>query len=287
MRLESPAKLNLALHVLRKRKDGYHELCTLFHRISLRDTLCLQKRRSGIRLSCFHPKVPKKNNLVVRAFELLKTETQFSGGVSVRLIKRIPVGGGLGGGSSNAGAFLLGMNRLFRLGLSQSKLVKLGARLGSDVPFFISGARHALGEGRGEKVRPVTFRRRLWFLLIRSGRGLSTRRVYQGFRPKSPRASLTRVEHGVKIASTFLAKGKVAQASEFLQNDLVESAERMRPSLMRMRAQLSDTQLGTCHMSGSGPTQFFIFLSRKQALQALQKLRRSGFSRSIFLCHSF
>lgn len=287
MLIESPAKLNLALRVLRKRRDGYHELRTLFHRISLRDTIRIRKRAIGIRLSCSHPQVPQRGNLIIKAFRLLKAECPFVGGVTVHLKKRIPIGGGLGGGSSNAAAFLLGMNGLFRLGLSRKRLMQIAAKLGSDIPFFISGSRNAIGRGRGEIIQPLPFRRRLWFLLICRRRGLSTRKAYQGFRLRRRRVSLTRVNRDVRIASAFLEKGKLAQASKFLLNDLVQSAERMQPSLEKMREWLGDVQLGTCHMSGSGPTQFLVFLSRKKALQAFWKLRSLRPSESIILCHSF
>ncbi|MBI4115065.1 MAG: 4-(cytidine 5'-diphospho)-2-C-methyl-D-erythritol kinase [Candidatus Omnitrophica bacterium] len=287
--VESPAKLNLSLRVLRKRKDGYHELYTLFHRISLRDTLQLSKRKEGIRLYCSHPKVPKRGNLIVEAFRLLKRQFPFQGGVTVRLTKRIPVGGGLGGGSSNAAHFLLGMNRLYRLGLSQKKLLTLGAKLGSDVPFFLSDHRYAVGTGRGEKLQGLSLRRKLWFLLICSPKGLSTRKVYQGLRLERRWTSLTRVRHDVKITSAFLQRGKFRQATQFLKNDLQASAERIRPSLMKARESLSALQLGRCQMSGSGPTLFFIFLSKRKTQQALSKVRNHLLSKSssLALCHSF
>ncbi len=284
MRVDSPAKLNLVLRVLRKRKDGYHELCTLFHRISLHDTLSLKKGTEGIRLFCSHPRVPKKNNLIVRAFHLLKANRPFPGGVTVRLTKRIPIGGGLGGGSGNAAAFLVAMNRLFHLGLSKKKLMKLGEKLGSDVPFFISGARHAMGEGRGEKIKPLPFKKRLWFVLLTHPRGLSTRRVYQGFRPSERPVSLTALRRDVRIGSVLLEKRKPERASEFLVNDLLPSAERLRPSLKKIRESLSELHLGICYMSGSGPTQFLIFSSRQKALQAIRRLR--NFGKQILLCHS-
>ena len=287
MLIESPAKLNLALRILRKRNDGYHELYTLFHRISLGDTLQLQKKREGIRLFCPHPEVPKRNNLIIRAFQLLKKEHPFKGGVKVRLVKRIPVGGGLGGGSSNAAAFLLGMNRLFRLGLKSKDLFRIGIKLGSDVPFFLSGLHHAIGRGRGERLQSFRFRKRLWFVLLSSGRGLSTRKVYQNLRLATPVPSLTRISRDVNMGSAYLEKGDPEQAARFLVNDLAQSAERMRPSLRKTRLSLSSMQLGTCHMSGSGPTLYFVFSSYKKALRALHKLRGQRLSKAAILCHSY
>jgi 4-diphosphocytidyl-2-C-methyl-D-erythritol kinase len=285
--LASPAKLNLVLRILGRRPDGYHDLCTLFHRISLCDTLYLKKRKEGVRLLCSHPRVPKRNNLVVRAFRLLKARRPFPGGVTVRLTKRIPVGGGLGGGSGNAAAFLVGMNRLFRLGLSLKELMELGGELGSDIPFFISGTRHAIGKGRGERIQGVPFRRRLWFLLILSPRGLAAKKVYQNFRSAGRPLSLTRISRDVKLASAFLERGELGRATAYLSNDLTESTERIQPSLRKTRERLSGLHLGTCQMSGSGPTQFLIFTSPAQARRAIRQLRRLDFSKRVRLCHSF
>lgn len=281
--LHSPAKLNLALRVLRRRRDGYHELVTLFHRISLKDTLKLQKRSEGIRLICSNRRVPKKTNLIVRAFRLLKKSRPFPGGVLVRLKKRIPIGGGLGGGSSNAAAFLLGMNRLFRLGLRRDQLMRISGELGSDAPYFISGARHAIGRGRGDRIEPLPFKKRLWFILFPSKRGLSTRKVYGRIYLRRP---LTRLDHSVRMTSTFLEKGNLKAAVQFSGNDLQESAEKIRPSLKKTRESLSGLQLGTCQMSGSGPTLFVIFNSEKKARRALRQFRKHRRGENAILCHS-
>lgn len=284
--IESPAKLNLVLRVLGRRPDGYHRIYTLFHRISVRDTLKFQKRKEGIQLVCSHPRVPIKGNLIIRAFYLLKEKCPFRGGVSVRLTKRIPVGGGLGGGSSNAASFLIGVNRLYRLGLGPKALAGLGGKLGADIPFFLSGARHAVGTGLGDRIRPIPFRRRLWFLLISDGRGLSTRRVYQGLRLSKP-PSLTRVSRDVRMTSTILGKGRPDLAAPYVVNDLAKSAERLRPSLRKRLKSLRDRQLGSWQMSGSGPTLFAIYCSRRQALRAFHELRHHRFSGKSLICHTW
>jgi len=283
--LSSPAKLNLALRIISKRKDGFHELVTLFHRISLKDTLVLEKQTEGIRFFCSHLRVPKKNNLIVRAFHLLKSQHPFKGGVKVRLTKRIPVGGGLGGGSSNAAAFLVGINRLYRLGLSRDELMELGGSLGSDVPFLISGVSHGMGLGRGERIRRLPFGKKLGFILFPSSRGLATREVYSGYR-LSRSLALTRVKRDVKMASAFLEKGKLEEASRFLTNDLTKSAEHIRPSLKETRETLSGLQLGTCQMSGSGPTLFILFSTPQKARQALNRFRRHPQFKKALVCQS-
>jgi 4-diphosphocytidyl-2-C-methyl-D-erythritol kinase len=285
--LDAPAKLNLHLRVLRKRPDGYHELCTLFHRISLCDTLQLTKTAEGIQILCSDSRVPKRDNILVRAFKLLKKERPFSGGVRIRLTKRIPVGGGLGGGSSNAAAFLRGVNRLYRLGLSRKRIVELGRTLGADVPFFLSGSRHALGTGRGDKIRPIAFRKRLGFILFPARNGLSTRQVYQNLRLERGGGSLTPLTRDAKLISAFLEKGKSREALRLLVNDLAPSAERLRPSLKERRRNVSALQLGTCQMSGSGPTLFLLFANAAQAAKAFREVRNKPLFGRAILCQSF
>lgn len=274
---DSPAKLNLFLRVMRKRKDGYHELVTVFHRITLRDKISLHKiPEEKIRLSCSDRRVPIQDNLIERAFYLLKKKYPFKGGVRVHLTKRIPMGGGLGGGSSNAATFLVAMNRLFRLRLSQKTLMKLGAELGSDVPFFVSGKRHALGLGRGEKIKNLPFQGKLWFLLFPSYQGLSTAKVYAHLRLRQA-PSLTRVMRDARIRPTF---------SENI-NDLTENAERIRPSLGKTRERLSGLHLGVCQMSGSGPTLFMVFRSRSTARQAHLTIQKRFKKVRCIICHTY
>ena len=155
LRLRSFAKINLGLEVMGLRQDGYHELRTLFQTIDLHDDIVLRPRTRGIVVRCDHPQVPLDgSNLAVRAAEALKHYGRVGGGVEITITKRVPVGGGLGGGSSNAAAVLLGLDRLWRLGLGPSGLHPLARRLGADVPFFLIGGT-ALGLARGDEVYPL------------------------------------------------------------------------------------------------------------------------------------
>ena len=298
MVVSSPAKLNLYLRVLGKRRDGYHEIVTLFHRISLADTIHLRKIKEGIRLVCSHPRVPIKDNLIVRAFHLLKSEYPFRGGVAVRLTKRIPVAGGLGGGSSNAAAFLLGMNGLFKLKLTLPQLSGLGAKLGADIPFFLSGTRQAIGRGRGDRIKNLPFKGQLWFLLFPVDRGLATAEVYAGLGLQKSRPGrgashlsghpvLTQVTRDVKLLSAFSENGNLFRAEQLFVNDLTRSAERIRPALGKMREKLDGLQLGRCRMSGSGPTLFIVFPSKKKARHAQRTIKRKLGAQSVILCHSY
>ncbi len=151
--LEAPAKVNLFLEILRRRSDGYHDLVSLFQTISLCDTLSVHSGE-GLSLSCDSPGIPlDESNLVLRAARRLQQEAGVSSGAAFHLIKRIPDGGGLGGGSSDAAAALMLCNRLWRLGMTRGELARLGAQIGSDVPFFLHGG-VCLCEGRGEIITP-------------------------------------------------------------------------------------------------------------------------------------
>ena len=142
MRLKSYAKVNLGLEVLGIREDGYHELRTLFQTIDLHDDVVLKPRPRGVAVRCDHPLVPNDaTNLAARAAEALRAWGRVAGGVEIVIRKRIPVGGGLGGGSSNAAAVLQGLDRLWKLGLGPDGLHPLARRLGADVPYFLLGER--------------------------------------------------------------------------------------------------------------------------------------------------
>lgn len=183
--IKSFAKLNLYLQVLNKRKDNFHNLSTLFTRIDLADTLIFKKTKDSlIKIKSDSRHVPKDaTNLCYRAAALLKQELKLSLGVQIELKKCIPVGAGLGGGSSNAASVLLGLNKFWNLNLPKIRLVNLGAQLGSDVPFFIHQAKFALGGQRGDKVKPLIYldKLKLWFILVYPNLKVSTPLIYQKF----------------------------------------------------------------------------------------------------------
>jgi 4-diphosphocytidyl-2-C-methyl-D-erythritol kinase len=160
----APAKINLVLEVLGKRDDGYHEIRSLVQTISLCDVLSFELA-DVISLECDEPSLSNVDNLVVQAADLLKKNSGYRKGAKIKVEKRIPWGAGLGGGSSDAAAALLALNRLWKLGLTTSDLVELAAKLGSDVPFFIHEGT-ALMEDRGEKVTPLAASMPSWFVLL-------------------------------------------------------------------------------------------------------------------------
>lgn len=163
--LKSPAKLNLYLDVLARREDGYHNIETVFERINLCDNIILEKLSRGIELFCDEPKLKNKDNLAYRAAEaILNTQysirnTQYARhtpGVRIIIKKKIPVGAGLGGASSNAASVLDGLNRLWKLNLAPRQIFLLAKELGADVPFFLSGYPFAIGKGRGDRIQALS-----------------------------------------------------------------------------------------------------------------------------------
>lgn len=259
MKLLAPAKLNLTLEVLGKRSDGYHELRSVMVPISLADEITLEPRENGITLETDGCNCDVEHNLAYRAARLFFDETGISGGVHIHMEKHIPVGAGLGGGSSDASTVLLGLNDLFGAGLDEKTLMELASRLGADCPFFIL-RRPLLMGGRGDEVLGEVSLGGCAFLLVIPPFGMSTPEVYAGLK-----MSLTPEQDAFKIGFTkstsdFNIDWNDAMATErWLKNDLEVAAMHMRPELKRIKQELCDAgALGTL-MSGSGSTVFGVF----------------------------
>jgi 4-diphosphocytidyl-2-C-methyl-D-erythritol kinase len=174
----APAKLNLFLHVTGRRPDGYHDLQTLFQLIELEDSIAVSVREDGvIERTGGPPEVSPDADLAVRAARALKAASGTRLGASVQIRKRIPLGGGLGGGSSDAATTLLALNRLWGCGLSLDRLAELGLALGSDVPVFVRG-KSAWAFGRGEQLTPVELPER-WYVIVHPGVHVSTAEIFQ------------------------------------------------------------------------------------------------------------
>ncbi|RCV91166.1 4-(cytidine 5'-diphospho)-2-C-methyl-D-erythritol kinase [Billgrantia montanilacus] len=177
LNLPAPAKLNRMLHIVGRRADGYHELQTLFQFLDYGDTLQLTRRDDGhVTLAPAMRGIGAEENLIVRAARLLQAETGCRLGADIHLTKRLPMGGGLGGGSSDAATTLLGLDRLWGLGLGEDRLAVLGLALGADVPVFVRG-HSAWAEGVGERLTPVTLDTP-WFVVIHPGVAVATAAVF-------------------------------------------------------------------------------------------------------------
>jgi 4-diphosphocytidyl-2-C-methyl-D-erythritol kinase len=280
--LKSYAKLNLYLEVLSRRKDKYHNLKTLFARIDLSDRITLSARRDkAIRIHCANPGVPPgQTNLCFRSAKLLQDKFGIKKGLDIRIEKRIPVGAGLGGGSGNAAAVLVGLNQLWKLNLSKEKLARLGSLIGADVPFFIYDTPFALGQGRGDKIRPLKQGGGavLWQVLVVPGITVSTPLIYKKWDEfslkKSGVSGLTTPRHDVKMLLSGLRKKALAFKDELLFNSLEPVTVKLYPEVRRIREKLASFGLKSILMSGSGPAVFGIVTSKKEAVSLVRKLQR-------------
>lgn len=249
LRLLAPAKINLYLRVLGKRPDGYHEIETLFERIDLADELTFEPGE-GLTLTCDDPALScGEENLILRAARRLQQHAGASPGARVHLTKRIPVAAGLGGGSSDAAAALQGLNALWQLGLSDELLARLGAELGSDVPFFLQPAPFAIGRGRGELCEPVPVRTALCHVLVCPPEQLSTQEVYQG-----AQFSLTASKPSITMLLHALSNGSLGELAAGLWNDLEPEAIRRCPRIALIQNRLRSFDCLGVRVSGSGPS---------------------------------
>lgn len=282
----APAKVNLILDVKRRRPDGFHELATVMHEIDLADRIVITRTgRPGIAFS-MSPKmrgVPAdSSNIVVKAAQEFFNSIKKPPAISIKLHKRVPTGAGLGGGSSDAASALIGLNRLMGARLSKMELSSMAARIGSDCPFFIYGGT-AVCTGRGEKVRPVRYPVKLHFVVVYPGITLSTRQVYENFRP-----SLTKADPRGIIK---LTSGKIS-IQEALYNSLQDSAANTVPALTDLIDLTASTKgVEAALLSGSGSSVFGVCPTEKDARKAAAALRKNAtrlFKKAlVFVARSF
>lgn len=272
-----PGKINLQLSVGPLQKDGYHELATVFQSVSLFDELTLTPIDSGvITIDCGGKAgVPEgRENLAYRAAELMIDRFDIESGVAIKIKKEIPIAGGMAGGSANAGAAIVGIDSLFSLGLSRNEMEKLGAELGADVPFTISGGT-AIGTGRGDRITPVLSRGTYYWVLALSTSGLSTPAVY---------SECDRLREGMDIAAPHvsdellqsLTHGDAKSLGKKLVNDLQPAACSLKPALrLILDVGIDYGALGGI-VSGSGPTVAFLAENEEHALDLVVALTSSG-----------
>lgn len=269
--LTAAAKVNLALEVLGKRPDGYHELATVFQAVDLADRLVLEEA-DELTMTTTSGELPVDgNNLALRAAGALREAAAVNRGVRLHLEKRIPVAAGLGGGSTDAAAVLLGLDRLWNLRWPRHRLAEVARSLGMDVPYFLGGG-VAVGTGRGDQLRRAAGMP-LALVLVNPRRPLSTAEVYGRVTPAMySKGGIT--EHMVQA----LATRKPAKVAASLYNGLEAAAAGICPELQRMKAALQAAgALGTL-MSGSGPTVFGVARSFEQARQIRARLSRASWS---------
>jgi len=268
IQLKARAKINLTLDVIGKRPDGYHEVAMVMQAIDLYDLITLTTIKDGIAVSANHPEIPTgPENLVYKAAEILRPKG-FSGGVHLHIEKNIPMAAGLAGGSTDAAAVLVGLNRLWRLNRSEEELLDLGSRIGSDVPFCILGGT-ALATGRGEKLTPLPAAPEIWLVLAKPPLGVSTKEVYGRF--EAGRVSL-RPDNEAMLRA--LAAGDTGGIAGNMVNVLESVTLRLCPQVSALKEQLVRAGAAAALMSGSGPTVFGLVPDRTAAQQVAARLEQ-------------
>ena len=265
MKILSPAKINLFLHVRGKRSDGYHELFSLMCCVTLYDEIYLQTAPSGeISIQCAHPFVPSDaTNLAYRAAAVFHQNLNSAEGINIRLVKNIPVAAGLGGGSGNAASVLLALNTIYDDPFTEQQLMEMGLTLGADVPFFIF-QKPAIATGIGEKLNPFEGALPYHVLLLYPGFKVSTTQIYQNLN-----LALTKDEK--KPTSTHLKQSRF-EPEHHLFNDLETVTAQTYPEIGVLKEKLLDCGAIGALMSGSGPTVFGLFDDTDTAKSAKQSL---------------
>ena len=263
----APAKINLVLRILDRRADGYHNLWSLMQIVRLEDELSisLSDKHSSITLQCDDSSLKTDpSNLVYRAAAAVLEHSGRVVGLDLVLAKRIPMGAGLGGGSSDAAATIIGLNQLLNLGWSMEKMAHVGQTLGSDVPFFFF-APSAIVEGRGEKVASVRIKGQRWVVLVNPGFPVETKWAYQ-------QLSISRTEVR-PLSETHAALGKTSALSwenvlHVAENDFETAVFKAHPALHRLKQKLLAEGAEAALLSGSGATVFGVFRDETSARQA-------------------
>ena len=283
MRLQAFAKINLGLDVLGKREDGYHEVRMIKQTIRMYDQLDMRKSvEPGIHLTTNKKYIPvDENNLVWRAAKLMMDTCGIMEGVSIHLHKVIPVAAGMAGGSSDAAATLVGMNRLFHCGLSKEKLMELGVQIGADVPYCVLRGT-ALAEGIGEKLTVLPPMPDCWILIGKPGISVSTKYVYTTLD-----LNTDTVHPDIDGMKKALEDGNLYGITERMGNVLQDVTIPAYPEVERIKEQMKALGAVNAMMSGSGPTVFGIFDNEEKAQKACQKLRESGSCQQVFLTVPF
>lgn len=275
IKISAPAKVNLFLKVLNKRKDGYHNIETLFERISLADEIKISKIPKGIIVSSDKfITSDSKDNLVYKAAELILEKAGIASGVKIHIKKNIPIAAGLGGGSSDAASVLIGLNKLFNIGLTRKELAVFARQLGADVGFFILDTPFAIGRDRGDKLEKARIKAKLWHLIINPGFKLATKDIYAAYDKRRPKL-LTRYGGNVRIHRSLTDSLNPESLEDMLYNDLEEIAIEKKNLLGSIIERLAYHLGRKAIVSGSGPSVFCLYRTGKEVRAAKDKIFRS------------
>ena len=278
MRLRALAKINLGLDILRKREDGYHEVRMIMQTIQMYDVLKMKKvKKPGISLSVNYPYIPSdERNLVYKAAKLLMDEFQVKEGVDICLEKFIPVAAGMAGGSSDAAAAMVGINQLFKLGLSERELMDRAVNIGADVPYCIMRGT-ALAEGIGEKLTRIAQIPDCFVLIGKPGISVSTKMTYESLQ-------LDKISSHPDIDGMIrdIENGDLLTMTEKMGNVFEPGIIEKYPVIGEIKDLMEDNGALKAMMSGSGPTVFGIFDDREKMEAAAAVLRESGLAKTVF-----
>ncbi|WP_413486126.1 4-(cytidine 5'-diphospho)-2-C-methyl-D-erythritol kinase [Brochothrix thermosphacta] len=274
--VKATAKLNLALDILGKRDDGYHELETVMAMVDLADYLDFSLRLDGnIKLESSSNAVPEDGrNLIVKAGLLLQRRFQVTKGATIKLDKKIPISAGMAGGSSDAAATLHGLNQLWELNLSLDELAEIGAEIGSDVSFCVYGG-VAMCNGRGEKITPLPSLPPCWVVLAKPAISVSTRDVFSHLEVND-----IQHQHSEKMLAA-IASGDYYQMVEALGNDLEDYSLEKYAEISYLKKQFEAFGADAVLMSGTGPTVFAIVKTEKKAKRLYNSV--SGFCKNVHM----
>lgn len=274
---KAPAKINLLLDVIRKREDGFHEVEMIMTMVDLADRLEMEELpRDTIIISSQAGYIPlDEKNLAFQAAKLIKERYEVRKGVYIHLDKKIPVAAGLAGGSSDAAAALRGLNRLWGLQIPEDELCRLGAELGSDVPFCVTGGT-ALATGRGEKLEPIDNPPGCWVVLAKPPINVSTADVYGKLR-----ANEITKHPSVSDMLSALRRGEFNDICDGLGNVLEEVTLRMYPEVLQLKESMQRLGADGVLMSGSGPTVFGLVQKEAKLARIYNGLR--GFCKEVYV----
>jgi len=265
--VSAPAKINLILRILDRRPDGFHNLWSIMHTVALEDELQIRlaPHRHDIQLRCDAERLAAdQSNLVYRAAAAVLEKAQQTIGLDIQLVKRIPMGAGLGGGSSDAAATILGLNRLLQLGWSEAQMAEVGQLLGSDVPFFFF-APSAVVAGRGEAVKQIGISESRWVVLVNPGFGVETKWAYQELAATRGTVRPLSQIHADLDRQTHVNWTQLAAATE---NDFETPVFARHDSLRLIKQTLLDQGAQVALLSGSGATVFGLFHHEAEARKA-------------------
>ncbi|MEE1191275.1 MAG: 4-(cytidine 5'-diphospho)-2-C-methyl-D-erythritol kinase [Blautia sp.] len=283
MKLRALAKINLGLDVLGRRADGYHELRMIMQTINMYDQLDMEiSEEPGIKITTNLPYVPvNENNLVYKAAKMLMDEFQVKEGLTVDLQKMIPVAAGMAGGSSDAAAAMIGVNRLFQLGLSVKELMERGVRIGADVPYCLLRGT-ALAEGIGDKLRALPACPDCYVLIGKPGISVSTKFVYENLR-----ANELEVHPRIDEMLDALQWHNLYKMADLMENVLETVTIPRYPIIEEIKNHMKEHGALNALMSGSGPTVFGLFDDKMLAEHACEALKESRLAKTVFLTTVF